>query len=262
MTDPRMAATEAGNPDGPPLLLLHGFLSCAAQWDLNRDRLGDRCRLIIVELMGHGGSDAPFENEWYSPAHVLTELERIRHDHEIDRWWVCGQSLGGAIATRYVLANPDRALGLVFTNSRAAFGIERPGVSVRQVVPDDLTSTREITVHPIRASRLPDDVKQRLVEAADATPLHVARLVTSHRDAWRSVDEMGALTVPAMLVNGRWEKAFQQTLDQVRGSIGHIEIVDLEGGHAINIEQAEAFDRAVLDFIDRHASAQGTLRTP
>ncbi len=249
-----MSATVTGNPDGPTLLLLHGFLSCAAQWDLNRERLGERFRLVIVELMGHGISDAPLESEWYAPAHVLSELERIRADHSIDRWWVCGQSLGGAITTRYALIHPERTLGVVFTNSRAAFGIDRPGVRARQVVPETLTSTRDISVHPINATRLPHAIKGRLVAAADATPLHVADLVTSHRDAWKSVGQIATLTMPIMLVNGRWEKAFQQTLDQVRDALGHMEIVDLEGGHAINIEQAEAFDAAVIGFIDRHAA--------
>lgn len=229
--------------------MLHGFLSCRAQWDLNRERLGERFRLILVELMGHGRSDAPDEAEFYGPDHVLSELERIRTDHGVDRWWVCGQSLGGAIATRYALTHPNRALGLVFTNSRAAFGIARPGI--RQIIPDTISSTREISVHPVNATRLPESVKERLVAAADATPLHVARLVTGHRDAWRSVDQMVDLTIPTLLVNGRWEKAFQETLEEVRGEIGHVEIVDLEGGHAINIEQAEGFDAAVLEFAER-----------
>ena len=246
---PRMSSEAAGNPDGPPLLLLHGFLSCAAQWDLNRERLGEHFRLIIVELMGHGRSDTPEERQWYAPEHVLTELERIRIDHAIEQWWVCGQSLGGAIATRYALTHPERALGLAFTNSRAAFGIARPGVS--QIIPDSLSSTRDISVHPINATRLPEAVKDRLVAAADATPLHVVRLATSHRDSWRSVDQMGELTIPTLLVNGRWEKAFQKTLDEVRDKIGHVEIVDLEGGHAINIEQAQGFDAALIDFIER-----------
>lgn len=245
-----MSSKEAGNPAGPPMLLLHGFLSCAAQWDLNLERLGERFRLIIVELMGHGSSDTPHESDWYGPEYVLSELERIRIEHEVDRWWVCGQSLGGAIATRYALAHPDRALGLVFTNSRAAFGIARPGIS--QIIPDTISSTRDVSVHPINATRLPEAVKERLVAAADATPLHVVNFVTGHRNAWRSVDQMTELTIPVLLVNGRWEKAFQKTLNAVRDSIGHVEIVDLEGGHAINIEQAAGFDAAVLDFTARH----------
>lgn len=248
-----MSSLEAGNPDGPPLLLLHGFLSCEAQWDLNRERLGEHCRLIIVELMGHGHSDRPQEDSFYRPDYVLAELDRIRRDHDIERWWVCGQSLGGAIATRYALQHPEATAGLIFTNSRAAFGIDRPGVSGRQIIPDDMASTRDITVHPIHATRLPDKVKTKLVAAADATPFHVVRSVTGQRDSWKSVDEMRELSMPVMLVNGRWEKAFQRTLDQVRDAIGDIEIVDLEGGHAINIEQAEGFDNAVLGFVDRHA---------
>ena len=82
--------------------------------------------------------------------------------------------------------------------------------------------------------------------------LHVAKLVTGHRDSWRSVDQIAELTMPALLINGRWEKAFQATLDEVRDKLGNLEIVDLEGGHAINIEQAAAFDAALLAFAADH----------
>lgn len=250
-----MHAEEVGNPDGPPLLLIHGFLSSNAQWDLNRDRLGRTFRLVMVELMGHGRSDTPDDREAYGPRHVLTELERIREHLGIHRWWACGQSLGGAIATRYCLAHPERARGLIFTNTRAAFGIGRPGVTADQSRPlAEITSTREIRVHPIYATRLPGHVRARLIAAADTTPLHVTRHATSHRDSWRSVDQMPNLEVPVMLVNGRWESAFQASLEEARAAITNIEIVDLEGGHAINIEQADAFNHAVLTFVDRHGS--------
>lgn len=252
-----MHAEEAGNPGGPPLLLIHGFLSSNVQWDLNRDQLGRTFRLIMVELMGHGRSDTPDDQDAYGPAHVLTELERIREHFDIDRWWTCGQSLGGAIATRYCLTHPERALGLIFTNTRAAFGIGRPGVTTEGVPPlTEIESTREIRVHPIYATRLPGHLKERLIAAADTTPLHVTRHATSHRDSWRSVEQMPNLEVPVMLVNGRWESAFQASLDEARAAITNIEIVDLEGGHAINIEQADAFNHAVLTFVERHDSGE------
>lgn len=96
-----MIVETTGNPAGQPMLMLHGMLSSNAQWDLNKDALGQQLHLIMVELPGHGRSPAYDDPSQYTPDHVLDEIERIRIEAGVDRWWVCGQSLGGAIAIRY-----------------------------------------------------------------------------------------------------------------------------------------------------------------
>jgi pimeloyl-ACP methyl ester carboxylesterase len=227
------------------MLLVHGFLSCNAQWDLNRDALGHRHRLIMVELMGHGASGAPRDVEAYAPANVVAELERIRTDLAIARWWVCGQSLGGAVAMRYCLTHQDAVLGLVFTNSRAVFGIERRGVAADA---PPISDARDLPIHPNNATRLPGPLKAKLVAAADAMPLHAVRNVIAHRTRWESIDQLGRLHVPVLLVNGRWEKAFQPFVQVAQDNISDLTLVNLEGGHAINVEQADGFNAALLSF--------------
>lgn len=254
-----MHAEDAGNPEGSAMVLIHGFLSSNVQWDLNRDGLGERHRLVLVELPGHGASDAPTEADGYSAATIIAEIERIRTVRGIDQWWVCGQSLGGAIAILYCLAHPDRVHGLIFTNSRAAFGIGRRGVSREQGErPPALTSTRDLPIHPINAKRLDEQLKARMVEAADAMPLHAVEHFTARRHTWRAVDQMPSLAMPVLLVNGRWESAFQPFVETAEQLIPQFEHVSLEGGHAINAEQSVGFNEAVRAFVERHAQACAT----
>ena len=247
-----MFAEEAGNPDGPPLVMVHGFLSSNAQWDLNVDELSKHYRLILVELLGHGRSDAPDDPHAYQIDRLVADFERIREAHNVDTWWVCGQSLGGAISILYCLANPEAVRGLVFTNSRAAFGIKREGVSREGGVLPEIASTRDLPVHPINAKRLPDGIKSRMVDAADAMPLHAVNHFMKRRHTWRSTDRMSELAMPVLLVNGRWESAFQPHAELAQELIDQLELVSLEGGHAINAEQPDGFNTAVIDFISRH----------
>src|SRR3954471_6390055 len=198
------------------MLMIHGLLSGNAQWDPNRDALGRELRMIMVELPGHGRSAAPDAAEDYRAGRILAELERVRSDAGVDRWWVCGQSLGGAVALRYCLVHPDRVLGLILTNTRAAFGVDRPdddraaSRAARDPRPRSMpASTRDLPLHPINATRLPPDVKARLVDAADAVPLHAVGHFAFQLDAWSSSDQLSRLRVPVLLVNGRWEKLFQ-----------------------------------------------------
>ena len=246
-----MFVEETGDPAGPPLLLVHGFLSSNAQWDLNRNELGENHRLLMVELPGHGRSTSPTKDHGYAIESLVAELEAIRIAHDVDRWWVCGQSLGGAIAVLYCLAHPERVHGLVFTNPRAAFGIKRQGVSADGGVPPEVMATRDLAVHPVNAKRLPEPTKQRMVDAADAMDIGAVNHFLRRRHTWKSTDRMGELAMPVLLVNGRWEKAFQPFVDQAQELISDLHVVTLEGGHAINVEQAEQFNQAVLEFTGR-----------
>lgn len=245
-----MFVEEAGNPDGPPMLLVHGFLSSNAQWDLNRNELGQHYRLLLVELPGHGQSNAPDDDDSYSIEGLIAELEAIRERHGVDTWWVCGQSLGGAISILYCLARPEQVRGLIFTNTRAAFGIKREGVSANGGVPPTISATRDMPVHPINAKRLPEPIKQRMVDAADAMSVDAANRFLARRHTWKSTDRMAELAMPVLLVNGRWEKSFQPFVEQAGELIADLTVVTLEGGHAINAEQPDGFNEAVIDFIN------------
>ncbi len=251
---PAVYVEEAGNPAGPAILLVHGFLSSAAQWDLNVERLGQAHRLLLMELPGHGRSPAPDERDAYAPDRIVEAIESVREAHGVDRWWVVGQSLGGAVSIRYGLTHPERVLGLIFSNSRAVFGIGRRGADGVRGMSQAPSTPRELPFHPANASRFPSAVKARLVAAADAVAMHVVDHVGSHRGEWRSGHRFGELQMPTLLVNGRWETLFQPCVDEARAALASLEVVHLEGGHSINIEQPEGFDAAVVDFIRRHTA--------
>ena len=249
---------DTGNPDGPPVLLLHGFMSSNLQWEPNRDRLGAELRLLLVEQPGHGRSPGPDDPAAYAADAVLDQLDRIRAERGIDRWFVAGQSLGGAIVLRYALRQPERVAGLVFTNSRAVFGLagkQADGGSdeERSGLPADPTreQIRALPYHPVNARRMPPDLQARMVAVADAMPLAVFRHLRTG-GPWYSTDELHLLQVPTLLVNGRFERVFQPCVAQARAAIADLRVVDLDGGHSVNIDQPEAFDRAVLDFVRAH----------
>ncbi len=259
----KLHVEEAGNPDGPPVLLLHGFMSSNLQWEPNRLRLGAELRLLLAEQPGHGRSPGPDDAAAYRADPVLDQLDRIRTDRGIDRWWMVGQSLGGAMVLRYALRHPDRVDGLVFTNSRAVFGLagrqappgqEPNGGADAQRGGSGLPAepTRELIralpYHPSNAKRIPAELQARMVEAADAMPMAVFRHMRTG-GPWHSNEELHLLQVPTLLINGRFEKAFQPCVDEAKAAIDDVRVVDLDGGHSVNIDQPEAFDRAVLDFV-------------
>lgn len=98
-------AIEAGT-HGPWVVLLHGFGGIADVWQSIIDRLAPQARVIAYDLPGHGRSALPADG---SP--VKAAVQAIRADlnrRGIDRFHLCGHSMGGAISTLVALAAPER----------------------------------------------------------------------------------------------------------------------------------------------------------
>ncbi|MBS02956.1 MAG: hypothetical protein CMQ24_09660 [Gammaproteobacteria bacterium] len=243
---------EVAGTTGPAMLLVHGFLSSTTQWLPNVDRLSANHRVVMADLWGHGGSPTPEPNA-FSIARYLEEFEHIRETLGIERWAVGGQSYAAGLAIRYAIQYPERTTAVITTNSRSAFGepIQRQA-GPRSAPPDaDTTGNRHIPVHPIHAKRLPQDLKDKLVEAADGvTPEALERsgLLAPDLNAMALLDQV---PVPMLLANGKYEKRFQAAVATVREHHPKIEVVDMPGGHAVNIDAAEAFDTALVRFLAR-----------
>ena len=56
----RLRVVETGNPQGQPVLFIHGFSQCSLCWSRQLDSdLADDYRLVAMDMRGHGGSDRP-----------------------------------------------------------------------------------------------------------------------------------------------------------------------------------------------------------
>ena len=243
---------------GPHVMFLHGFLSSRAQWRPNLPGLTPFCRPVVVELLGHGRSPAPADPAAYTVDSYLAAFEEIRRRVGAERWAVCGQSFGAGLAVHYALRFPERVPGLIFTNSLSAMtppGNPEREAQQRQRIEAIRTGGREglesIRIHPRHARRLPEDAKRELV--ADAAQISLDGIIQS----WQTtsphlsvVDVLADVTMPAMLVNGIWEKRFQPMRDHAARLLPKLQIVDLAGGHSVNMEAAEGFNDAVRTFLE------------
>ena len=242
-----------GNENGPALILVHGFLSSRAQWLPNIETLGEIYHLVTDELWGHGDSPLPDEDA-FTLARYNEELEKIRADLSIERWGVIGQSYAAGLALRYAINQPDRTAGVVVTNSRSAFGDIRtqrrpPPQNNDQGDADvDTSKNRHLPIHPVYARRLPGAIKQELVDAADNMSALAIERGGRLGLPLHSLEILDDVPVPVLLTNGVFEKSFQGDADNIRQNHPGIRIVDLDGGHAVNIEAADQFNQAVLDF--------------
>ncbi len=246
---------------GPHLLFLHGFLSSRAQWRPNLAGLTPFCRPVLVELFGHGRSPAPSDPQAYTVANYLAAFEAIRHQVGAERWVVCGQSFGAGLVIQYALRHPERVPGVVLTNSLSAMTPKgNPDRESQQhdridaIKKGGREGLESIRIHPRHAKRLPEDAKRELVE--DAARISLDGVVHSWQTTSPNlsiVDVLGQLPMPALLVNGIWEKRFQPMRDEAARLLPGLKIVDLDGGHSVNMEAPDGFNAAVREFVTKLA---------
>ena len=243
---------------GPFLLLVHGFLSSRAQWTPNLDALGKVCQPVVVELFGHGRSPAPQRGAAYAPDSYVAAFDAIRQRLGVERWFICGYSLGGALTLRYALAHPGRVRGQIFTNSMSAFAsaalskqwaaeAEQAG---QRIANGGLATIERIAVHPRHARRLPEDVHRTLVaDAALLKPLGIAKTLRFTTPFASVRDAVCRNRVPSLLACGRFEKRFRPHRAFAEAAMPHLQVVELDAGHAVNMQDAAGFNRAASAFI-------------
>lgn len=93
-------------------LLLHGWMDCAAGWQLLVDALPDDWSFVGLDWSGHGASAWRAERYWF--ADRLAELDAVLDAlAEKSPWRVIAHSLGGMVASLYAAIRPERIEWLV-----------------------------------------------------------------------------------------------------------------------------------------------------
>lgn len=112
-----MTYVEAGDPAGPPLILLHGYTDNARSWSLLAPHLPGR-RLLMLDLRGHGGTAAPA---------CCYGMDSLSHDVAgfmdalgIERADVVGHSMGSTTAVTLAAFHPERVNRLVLISTALA----------------------------------------------------------------------------------------------------------------------------------------------
>jgi pimeloyl-ACP methyl ester carboxylesterase len=101
---------------GDPLILLHGFPTSSHLWSDVVPLLPRGHRVVVVDLLGFGRSDAPASSD-YSFAGHARRLRRFMDDLGIARAAIAGHHLGGGIAQAFTLAEPARVTHLALIDS-------------------------------------------------------------------------------------------------------------------------------------------------
>ena len=104
---------ESGNPDGVPVLVVHGGPGGGCEDYYRRFFDAERFRIILMDQRGAGRSTPLAELEGNSTARLVEDMESVRRLLGIDRWLLFGGSWGSTLSLVYAQTWPGRVLGLI-----------------------------------------------------------------------------------------------------------------------------------------------------
>jgi pimeloyl-ACP methyl ester carboxylesterase len=107
---------EQGNPRGIPIVLIHGANGSLHVWEGWARILGDKARLISVDLPGHGLTGAWPRGEYTIEAYA-DFIEALVGTLELKRFVLVGHSLGGAVAWHFAATHPRCVSQLILIDS-------------------------------------------------------------------------------------------------------------------------------------------------
>lgn len=104
---------QSGNPDGIPVVFLHGGPCSGTKPDHRRFFNPELYRIILFDQRGCGQSLPYGELENNTTQDLIDDMERIRQQLAIGQWLVFGGSWGGALALLYAQQYQDKVTGLI-----------------------------------------------------------------------------------------------------------------------------------------------------
>ncbi|MHC2254819.1 pimeloyl-ACP methyl ester carboxylesterase [Bradyrhizobium embrapense] len=232
---------------GAPLILTHGYSSTSAMWRGQIEALSKRHRLILWDMRGHGQSDYPDDPDAYSEALTVGDIAALLDAAGADKAIVGGLSLGGYMSLAFHRAHPERVRALLIIDTGPGFKKD----DAREVWNKRARDTGD------RFDREGLDVlKSASAERASVTHRNArglalaARGMLAQRDA-RVIESLPGIKVPSLVVVGADDTPFLAASDYMAAKIpGAQKAVIPNAGHAVNIDQSQAFIAAVLPFLD------------
>ena len=273
----RLHYVDWGNPEAPPLLLVHGGRDHCRNWDWVAQRLRKDYHIIAPDLRGHGDSEWSATGQ-YLMAGYIYDLAQLIHQQKLAPVTIIAHSLGGNIALRYTGIYPENVKRLV--------AIEGLGPSPKMMAerggrPIDVRMRKWIDDQRNLSGRLPrryptiEDAFKRMHEENKHLSPGQARHLTQHgvnqnedgTYSWkfdnyvrsnppydmrqREVEELWTrITCPTLLVYGKESWASNPQDD---GRIEHFQnatAVSVEkAGHWVHHDQLEVFMSLVSDHL-------------
>jgi pimeloyl-ACP methyl ester carboxylesterase len=234
---------------GRPVLLTHGHLSSRIAWDGQHAALAERYRVISWDLRGHGQTEAGDDPAQYSLEHTVGDVRALLGHLGIERGVIGGLSLGGYVSLAFALAHPEMVEALVICDSGPGY---RNDAARAQWNERAFARAAELEAKGL------DILAGRSREVREARGRHRSARALAHatrgilaQQGPTVIDGLPSIRVPTLVIVGDQDTPFVGPCEYMAKKIPGARLEVIAGaGHSSNLDQPEAFNRVLGDFLD------------
>ena len=263
---------------GVPLVFVHEFAGDSRSWHLQIRFFARRYRTIAFNARGYPPSDVPEEPKAYSQDQAVDDIRGLLDALKIPKAHVCGLSMGGYATLHFGLRYPERARSLVVAGAgygsvpgdRAKFHADAE-LTARRFEEDGMAATADLYAKgPTRVQFMDKDptgwreFHAQLVKGSARGHALTLRGVQKTRPAIFDLGpRLEKLEVPTLIMTGDEDDPCLEPAIFMKRTIPTAGLVVIpKSGHTINLEEPEAFNHAVLDFLTAVDAGKWARRNP
>ncbi|MGW4790799.1 alpha/beta fold hydrolase [Nonomuraea sp. NPDC004297] len=239
-------------------MLLHAFPLSSAMWLAQREGLAKACRVITPDLRGFGGSRLGQDEP--SLDLMADDVARLLDEEGIDRAVVGGLSMGGYVTMAFCRRHPDRVLGVILADTKAGADAPPARENRERVAQAVLADGNDVLVNDVLPTLIGPTTRERramvfgrvkgLVQSAPPGAVAWAQRAMAARPD--SFGTLAALKVPLLVIVGEEDElsppADADAMAQAAPD-GRVAVIP-RAGHLSAVEQPEAFNKAVIGFLE------------
>ncbi len=250
-----LAYTDDGR--GLPVVFLHAFPLGKAMWEPQVRALSGACRVITVDLRGHGESGAPL---WRYTVETFADDVKELLDHlDLQQVVLAGLSMGGYVCFAFYRKYADRVKAFILSDTRAP--ADSPEGKAGRFAMAQVAYTQGPSA--IADAMLPKLLGETSLHHRPELVESVRRIITRNQVSGIAGDLMAmearpdsvpllpSITCPTLVLVGDEDVATPPAEARLMAErIPGARLTTIPGaGHLANLEQPEAFNRAVADFV-------------
>jgi 2-succinyl-6-hydroxy-2,4-cyclohexadiene-1-carboxylate synthase len=262
---------------GPALMLLHGYTGTGRSLDGLAVALSqDRC-VLSPDLPGHGRSAGAWRDDGQDFERALSRLVATLEGHgHASADWV-GYSMGARLALGCAVRHPGRVRSLALIAARggiadaaeraarrqadAALAARLESGGVEAFVDEWLAQPLFATQQRLGPEFIAGQRRARMGHDAGDLAESLRRLGPGSQPPL--FDELAGVAVPVLLVVGALDRAFVAHAQELARRLPAARVCEIAGaGHAAHLEQPQAVQQAIRDFLRRTAASRSTDAIP
>jgi 3-oxoadipate enol-lactonase len=247
----------SGPADAPPLLFSNSLGTNLNMWDGQMGQAERHWRVIRYDQRGHGGSDAPAGD--YALARLGLDVIDLLAALDVEKAAFCGLSMGGMTGLWLAINHPGSLSRMALCNTSAFLPPQElwndriNAVSQGGMAAIDQAVVERWFTPEFRATE-PDEAERIRQMILTTEPQGYAGCCAAIRDMDQR-EYLGTIALPALVVIGAQDPATPPDHGElIAAAIVSAQSVTLDTAHLSNIEQPDAFNRAVFGFL---AGAEG-----